>query len=773
MPGLSGPVQVTFDGAGVPRISAGSLRDAAAALGFLHARDRMAQMELTRRAASGRLAEIAGPAALPYDRMMRVLGLAHLAEADVAALPPDARLLLEAYARGVNAWIARRGRLSSPEALVLGTPAPWRPSDSLLWGRLMAVWLSGNERVELSRLSLLSHMPVERVLALWPPHPGLLPADAAAGAVPPEAARPGALPVGAAPDRAGALPADHAAADDAETGRAAAGGAAARLLAALPAFPARFAWPAEASQAWALDGRHTGTGAPLLAGDPHLAFGFPGIWYLARIETPEGVLVGATAPGVPFLVLGHNGRIAWSFTTASADTQDLFRETVLPDGRYATPDGPRAFGTRVERIAVRGRPDEQLTVRTTRHGPVISDLDPTPGGPVLALSSEALGAAGAGAGLLALNRAADRAEAGLAAAAIATPVQNLLVADRAGIALFTTGRVPLRRSGDGALPVEGADGAHDWTGEATGAALPRFVSPASGRLVNANEATVGTGFPVFMGRDSDPDWRALRIRALLDGLGEHAGVADLAAMQADGGSAFALRVLPVLRATPAAPGPAARALALLDGWDGRMGVDLPQPLLFDAWTQRLAATLLERWGARPGQGGAWEDLVAHALTDPDGAAWCGPSGCPALLSATLAATVSDLSARFGDDPAAWRWGAAHRAVFADPLLAPVLGGVPLLGKRVVRRVPVPGDDTTLFRGASGTLGDLEARHGASFRGVYDLADLDHSRFALAPGESGNPLSWRAWNLLDGWSRGATMFLGPTPDRVTATVRLDP
>ena len=758
VPGLSAAASVTMDGNGIPRIRAASALDAATVLGFLHARDRMAQMELTRRAASGRLAELVGPSALPYDRMMRVLGLQHLAEADAASLSPDLRALFEAYARGVNAWIAGRGRFAAPEALALGRPAPWRPADSLLWGRMLALWLSGNYRAELTRLALSAHMPPAQALALWPAHPGLLPADAARDAR-------SDVPPGTGP----------AAARHAQAGPA---GDAATLLAALPAFPAAFAWPAEASQEWALDGRHTATGAPLLAGDPHLALGFPGIWYLARIDTPDGVLAGATAPGVPFLVIGHNGHIAWSFTTASVDTEDLFRETVLPDGRYATPDGPRAFDTRVERIAVRGAPDELLTVRSTRHGPVISDLDPAgaaPDRPVLALQAEALGPASAGSGLLALDRARDVDAAGAAAALVSTPVQNLLVADRDRIALFTTGRVPVRRAGDGAMPVAGADGAHDWVADASGAALPRFVAPAGGRLVNANESVVGPGFPVFLDRDSDPDWRALRIRTRLDALaaaGDRATVADFAAMQADDGSAYAAALLPALLPTLVAvrppPGLAARAAALLKGWDGTMDPGLPQPLIFNAWMQRLAADLLSRQGVPPGEGGAWEDITAQAL-GPGGTAWCGRNGCNALLTASLAAAAGELGARYGDDPASWRWGTAHRAVFGNALLA----RLPLLGWLTTHRISVPGDDTTLFRGGSGTLGDFAARHGAGYRGVYDLADLDRSRFMIAPGESGNPLSAHAWNMLDAWARGATITLGPTPDRVTATVRLAP
>ena len=349
IPELSASVHVAFDENGVPHIRAASEADAAAALGYVHARDRLFQMELMRRAASGWLSELAGPATLPLDRMARVLGFRRRAEAELAALDPDTRSLLDAYARGVNALAAERGRFAAPEFLVLGRPAPWEPADSLLWGEVMAAWLSGNWREELSRASLGETLPPAKVDQLWPSED--------------------------------ATPAPWAALVP--------GSAARRLLAALPRFPQPFTLPSTASDEWAVDGAHSATGAPLLAGDPHLAFGMPGLWYLARIEMPGRVLAGATAPGVPFLVLGQNGHVAWSFTTTGADTQDVFVETTLPDGRYAAPGGPQPFAMHKERIAVRGRPDEVLTVRETRHGPVVSDLlDPK--GPVLALAASNL-----------------------------------------------------------------------------------------------------------------------------------------------------------------------------------------------------------------------------------------------------------------------------------------------------------------------------------------------------------------------------------------------
>lgn len=738
IPGLSAPVAIAFDADGVPRIRAATMTDAAAALGWVHARDRMFQMELMRRAASGRLSEIAGPATVPIDRQARLLGLRHEAVAEEAALPAHTRAMLDAYARGVNAWIDAHGRFSAPQYIVLGAPEHWTAVDSLLWGKTMAIYLSGNWRTELARLVLARTMPRARIMALWP----RLSAPAADAALvwPPK------WPPGTA-----------------ATARA--------VLAALPRFPQPFTLPDEASNEWAVDGAHSATGAPLLAGDPHLAFSLPGIWYLVRIDTPQAVLAGATAPGVPFLVIGRNRHIAWTFTTSGADTEDLFIETPVGTDAYQTPDGPRPFGVLEERIRVRGAPDVMMTVRTTRHGPVISDLRP-PGtkGPILALSSAALqGTDTSPTGLLALNEADSVAAAMAAAPLVSAPVQNLLVADRAHIGLAVTGRVPIRRAGDGSMPVEGADGAHDWTGYAAGDALPHFLDPPRGRLVNANEPLVGPSYPVLMSRDAFGDWRAQRIRQLLDTRPRHT-VAEFARMQRDVGSSFAAQVLPALRAVHPSTPLGARALALLTDWDGRMALRQPQPLIFNAWLVAFEARLAQA-DAIPGTAPVpWIEFVAYVLS-PEGADWC-PGGCDALMAQALDDAAARLSARWGDDPSRWRWGAAHQAVFAAPLLS----RLPVIGRFAVARIAAPGDDTTIDRGGIGAGYDAahyDAVHGASYRGVYDLADLDASRFIVTPGQSGNIFCAHATDFMQRWRDGDTIGLGPSVEPGVEDARLLP
>ncbi|MGH7120620.1 MAG: penicillin acylase family protein [Acetobacteraceae bacterium] len=737
--GLTAPVTVTLDADGVPFIRAANLEDAATALGYLHARSRMFQMALLRRLVAGTLAEWFGPAALRSDELMRTLGLARHAQATLATLPKATRDLLDAYARGVNAWIKERGRFAAPQFLLLGRPEPWTAVDSLYWGAWMSFSLSGDWRRELARLALTGKLPNDRILALWPLGHGDKGIDASLAAL---------------------------------------RSTAAHLLAFRPVFPPLFAAAAPASNEWAVAGDRSATGAPLLAGDPHLGLAFPSLWYLARIETPHTTLAGATAPGVPFLVLGHNRHVAWTFTDTGADTEDLFIEQPLGGGRYQTPGGPKPFGTRREIIHVRGRPDVVLTVRTTRHGPVISDLV-NPKGPVLALAMAELAPHDTAAtGLLALNRATTIAQAGLAAGEISTPVLNLLVADKENIGFFMTGRLPIRRAGDGAMPVPGADGAYDWTGFTAGTELPHVVDPPSGVLVNANNRIDLPGFPVFITRDWFGPWRARRIRQML-AAHPKATVAEFAAMQHDALSTYAEQLLPVLRRVRPPPGLSTAALRLFEHWRGEMAMDMPQPLIFNAWLRHFRALLFARLGIPDNGAAPGPEFIAGVLGDGGYSRWCAApnvaasgdgsrADCSPLLRHALDEATAALAARYGGDAAAWRWGKAHPARFVDP----VLERIPLLGWLTACRIATPGDDTTVDRGSPAPPGFRNVQ-GAEYRGVYDLADLDRSRFMMAPGQAGNPFGRHACDLVRPWRDGRSFVLGPTPNRVSATIRILP
>ncbi|HTJ89134.1 MAG TPA: penicillin acylase family protein [Acidocella sp.] len=742
LPGLSAPVTVAFDPNGIPFIRAASDTDAAEALGYLHARDRLFQMDLMRRAGAGTLSEILGPLALENDEEMRRLGLRQSAQNDVADLSPAARAMLQAYADGVNAYIVERGRMAAPEFLLLGRPAPWTVTDSLLWDKVLGLWLSGHWRLELQRLMLAQEQPLDKIMALWPPGANAVPETAALAAP--------ASPVLAA--------------------------AAQAALNWVRFFPEPFTQPAQASNEWAVAGRRTASGHPLLAGDPHLGFGFPSLWYLARIDTPSGTLAGATAPGIPFMVIGHNRHIAWTFTTTGAAVQDIFIEHPTRDGkRYQTPAGPQPFLVRTEIIKIRGHRPLTLTIQQTRHGPVIGK---TPDGKkLLAVEMANLAPHDTDAdGLLALNRARSVGGAAVAAGEITSPVQNLLIADSNHIGFYTTGRVPIRKAGDGTFPVDGADGAHDWTGLVTSEKLPRAIDPPSGELINANNPTVGPGFPVFIARDTYGDWRARRIKFLLSRRTQTP--ASFARIQLDTTSLFAQAILPRMLALTLPPGdPAAPALRLLRHWSGDMRADLPQPLIFNAWTRAFIVEVLRRNGFNPETAPLSEDFVP-SLMGPDAlpatlAMWCA-GDCGPALHESLETAVAALSASYGRDPSAWAWAQAHRASFAHA----ILGSLPIIGRFARFTIPVSGDSTTID--VSGVYlvdpskTNFPAVHGPEFRAVFDLSDLDASLFVIAPGEAGNVFSRHAADFLHRWRDGRNITLGAHPAAAsTSTLKPSP
>jgi penicillin amidase len=735
IPGLANPVAVAFDVNQVPTISARTINDAAAALGWLHARERLFQMDLMRRGASGRISALIGSAGLRADRYAVALDLPARAAADYQALPEATRALLDAYARGVNAWIAERGRLSSLEFAVLGAPEPWTAVDSLLWGKAMGLFLSGNFRTELARLRLLQRLPAERIEELWP-------TDATPG------------------NPAASLP-SQAHLD--------------RLAGALPNFPADVSIPSHASNAWAVSPRHSATGGAILANDPHLAFLFPVLWYLVRVELPDRTIVGATAPGVPIMVLGQHtaadGRgIAWGFTTTHSDTQDLVIERVTqgrPD-HYDTPAGPQPFRVRDVEIPVRFGESVRTRIRETRNGPVLSDVDPEAAqlageGHVLAVRMALLAPGDlSAAGLARLGIAHTIEEAEEALRQVASPMQNVMVADRAGrIGMFIVGKLPIRTEGDGAWPVPGWDGVHEWSGTAPWDAMPHVRDPDSGRIANANNRVAPPGHEPMIARDWHGDGRFRRIVDRLSSRSDHTAE-TLAAIQVDALSLPAAELKGAMAAGLApADARARRALALLADWDGTMATDKPQPLIWNAWTRAFLDVVLAREGISPAD---WREQGSEFLgfVLARGQHWCG-GDCTALRAETLGRALDRVAGLHGADIDAWAWGNAHQIRLSHPLLRPL----PWLQRRVEAAFPIPGDASTVLRaapggGPSGGPGGFDAVHGAGFRGSYDLAEPSRSRFALAGGQSGHPFAAAATQLLGGWAAGQTIFLAPPP-----------
>ena len=754
LPGLKEPIEIIRDKDSIPHIFASSEEDAAFALGFVHAQDRLWQMEEMRRAGAGRLAELFGRAALPLDRFTRTVGLEPLAEAALANLDPELRRKLDAYAAGVNAFLAHHRGAWPLEFVLLGTaPAPWRPVDSLLWGELMAVQLSGHWRSELLRARLLTRLSPAEVEQLWPPYPAGGPTTLAF---------------------------------DAELYRGLSLGRLAELATALDG--------RGASNTWVVDGAHSVTGKPILANDPHLGFTLPNLWYLARIETPGLRVAGATVPGVPLIILGHNDRIAWGMTTTGGDLEDLFIERLDPrdPNRYLAPEGSLAFRTRSEMIQVRGADPVTLTVRETRHGPVLSDIVEDLGkaaerSTVVALSATWLKPDNRIAtAIYRINKARDWRSFTAALADFDAPEQNLSYADVDGnIGFYAAGWVPIRKAGDGRLPVPGWTGEYDWTGMVPFEALPHEFNPPRGRFVNANNkvtppadpsgssASPSDQYRYHLTSDGwDAPYRARRIEALLDGMPK-ASLDAFAAVQSDSLSLAARDLLPFLTAADVAEPRAKAALGQLGRWDGTMDRGRPEPLIFAAWLRELNRLLFAAkldnefhafWGERAG-------LITSIMTEhPE---WCTrgeappASDCRALSAEALARALDWIAARYGGDPGRWRWGAAHDAQFRHRIFE----RIPVIRALIGARIPADGGNYTVNRGGFDVAneGDPFAEvHGAGFRAIYDLADLDRSRFMIAVGQSGNPFSGHFTDLVRPWRDFEYVRLAGTREELEGT-----
>jgi penicillin amidase len=728
--GLKAPVEIVRDRHGVPHIYAGSVADAYFALGFVHAQDRLWQMEMNRRIGSGRLSEALGAATLDADKFLRTLGVRRAAAATLKALNAQTRSQLQAYADGVNAYLAQRSGPLPPEFLLTGVePEPWHSADSVAWIKMMAWDLGANWRSELLRLRLAKKLSAAQIGEFLPPYPGDAPL---------------------------------AVADYAALYRQLDAGKLAAL--ALPGLTED-----GASNNWVLAGGRTASGRPLLANDPHLGLAAPAVWYFAHLSAPGFEVMGATLPGVPAVVLGRNRHLAWGYTNTGPDVQDLYVERLDGDGRVLAPQGWQKLATRDEVIRVKGQADVALRVRASRHGPLISDVFKPAAGALpqnyalafawTALREDDLSMQAASG----FATAAD-GDAFLAAARdFHSPQQSMVYADTAGnIGFIAPGRVPVRKPTNdlkGLAPAPGWDAKYDWDGFIAFADLPQSRNPAAGAIVTANHKIVPDDYPHYITSEWTLPYRAQRIHQLLDATPRHTRE-SIARIQADTVSLQVRQILPLLRRTGAANAAAQQVLQQLGRWDADMAVASAEPLIVSAWLRELGRLI---YADELGDlfNGAWAhraDFMYHVLADSGGQGhWCDDVNTPAqeacaeLLPKALDLALADLTRRYGDDRSKWHWGKAHFALSEHR----PFGRQPQLAKLFDISVPSPGDTYTVDVGRN-TLSNESApyasRHAASLRAIYDLADPDRSMYIHSTGQSGNLLSPLYRNFAERWSR---------------------
>lgn len=728
-PGLKSLVTMTRDEWGIPHIQAESLADAVYALGLAHAQDRLWQMELQRRIAAGRLSELFGRLTLDADRFMRRLGLRQVAEIEAAAQTGADLALLEAYCRGVNRGIEEAKSRPPLEFRLLGIkPEPWTPADTLSWGKVMALSLIHNWEDELLRYRMLERVGPDLAARLEPNYPPGQPLTAAPGG-------PGAL------DSADEL---------------------IRLFNAAKPF---LMVPAGASNNWVIAGSRTTTGKPLLANDPHLMLQIPSTWYEAHLLCPETEVTGATLPGVPGVVIGHNRQVGWGFTDAFADAADLFLERWHPtEDAYEYQGSWEPATVRREEIRVKGEAPVVEQVYVTRHGPVMVG-GPLGGGPAMALRWTALEPGHTVRAVRMLNLAENAEGVREALRHWSAPCLNMVYADTAGeIGLVMAGLVPVRKEGTGLTPVPGWTGEYDWTGYVAYDELPHVVNPACGYIVTANNKVVDREYPHHISWDYMPGYRAQRITDRIAAL-PAVSLADCQAIQMDMVSLAGLEFAALCGGLKPADPLEQQALEALRTWDGHLGPDSVGGAIYivmqhhalrraygavlgdelmDAWLGKgsalapangrvgrsTTALLRELQGQEPGflEAGGWDDLLAGSLAD----------------------AVKYLRQRLGDQISGWRWGALHRLKLSHPMAA--VKPLHLIFRGV--EAPIGGDMSTPCQTAYAPHQSFAATAWApSYRQVVDFADLSRSVSIHPVGQSGHPGSPHYLDLFPLWLEG--------------------
>jgi penicillin amidase len=766
--GITGPVDIVRDGDNVPHIFAASRADALYGLGYVHAQDRLWQMEFQRRIGHGRLSEIFGAATLPQDRFLRTVGFGRAARSAWEHLPLSSKAAIDAYVAGINAFLdSHKGSRLPPEFTLLRfEPEPWTGADILVWVKMMAWDLSANYALELLRYDIAARVGDDRLRELM----RLYPADGLS-----------IVSDWSGNGESGTDPAPHGRDDRAPVLKSAVSAPSAldALVSAVAGHPSvhRFILDNTRSEAlgsnsWVVSGARTVSGKPLLANDPHLGAGVPSLWYLAHLSAGDFDVVGATLPGAPAVAIGRNRFIAWGETNVAADVQDLYRERLNAAGTHAEfRGGFEPLTILKETITVSGSDSVVIDVRISRHGPLVSDAinanneaserEPKLG-PIepLAFRWTALDAEDTTVtAFLRLNEARNWQEFTAALEDFVVPSQNFVYADVDGhIGYYAPGRIPIRARGDGSSPAEGWSGEMEWTGWIPFGELPHVFDPADGLIVTANHRPMPASYPHLIGLEFPQPYRAERLEALVRG-GTRLTANDFRNFQADTVSLHARAVLPLMLAS-AAPSTdlERRAVDVLRAWDFNASPSSVAPSIFQAWFLRLAPrlagdelgpSLVERYDDRYSY---VTRFVVSTLSDGS-SPWCDDvttaerrESCSEIVTAALADGLAALSRAAGSDPGAWRWSGLHQAVFPHQ----GLDAVGLLRPFLSRRASAGGDWSTVNVGPVNTDQPFDQTEIPGYRQIVDLSPANDSRFSDAVGQSGHFLSPHYDDALDDW-----------------------
>ncbi|QWE07934.1 penicillin acylase family protein [Polynucleobacter ibericus] len=766
--GLGDSVVISFDEVDIPHIKAKSQADAFFALGYIHASERSWQLEMNRRIASGRLSEILGNDTVKIDRFVRTLGIKRAAERQFDRYPVSAKRLLQAYADGVNAGNAQLGWALPVEYFLTGSkPGHWSPTDSVAWMLMMAYDLGGNWQKELQRLELSQYLTTKQVWEVTPPNePGdpVSNMDFAKLYKEMKVFHPTPGPAERKPQN---LPATELSQWEQMGGKDGIG-----------------------SNNWALSGKLSSTGKPLLANDPHLGLSAPAIWYFAHLEAPGLNVMGGTLPGIPGVVLGRTDKFAWSFTNTGPDVQDLYIEQIdsKNPGMYRGPDGPLPFKVHQEIIDIKGSPSLTFLVKETRHGPVISDSHARAKRTidadrfVLALRWTALDIENQSVvGLLDMNRATDLDQFKQALRKNYAPMQNVVMADAEGnIAYQAAGVAPKRMLHHGlygVAPAPGWERQYDWNGYVPFEQLPASNNPEQGWIATANQKIIAVNDPNPLTGDWELPTRYDRIVDLIKSKNIHS-IVDMKTMQADTLSLAATPLLELFKSSQGAHPLSAKAMEIGRGFDGDMKVDSAAALLFNAWADQLTRNLFNRLGYLFSENYGTRNYRAPLLNQVknSNSPWCDDpkteqiESCQDSSNQALDKALDYLSKEYGDDPKAWSWGKAHTAISEHRPFSKV----PLLGSLFNIKTPFPGDGFSINVGRLELMqskNPYETLQAPSLRTVFDLSDLEKSLFIYQTGQSGWVQSKLYRNMNPLWANNEYLPLQMKPEKSNRQLEL--
>ena len=739
--GIKDRITIRRDERGIPYVEAQNNEDLYFGQGYAAAQDRLWQMDLFRRTARGELAEIlgAGPnnVVIDQDKLHRTYGFAQTAEAELANASPQTRATLEAYARGVNAYASSLDPKSMPPEfqILQYSFRPWTPADSLVVVKIFAEALSDTWRLDIMRQAM-SVLPAEKRAELLPEISAIDVLVVGKGTQ--SKVKSSAL---VKPERVSPETLAHLAHN-----REIAAAALDRIGLHTDALAA--------SNNWVVSGKRTVTGKPLLSNDPHLRATAPSIWHLVHLSSPGVRVAGVGTAGLPGVIIGHNDRIAWGFTNVGPDVQDLYIEKFNPDNpkQYQTPSGWQDVVIRREEIKVRkgiGSSEHDVVnydVTVTRHGPIIFEGD----GKRYALRWTALDPSKNNPNsTVALNRAGNWKEFNAALESFTAPTQNIVYADVDGhIGYHAAGVVPIRKSGDGSVPYDGATDAGEWTSYIPIAKLPTLYDPPSGIIVTANQRIVGTDYPYFLTHSWAQPYRARRIFDLLNEkpkLSSDDFRRILGDVYSIAGVSFTREAVKLLRpkVTPADEKLKVH-LDAFEKWDGRVNAESTvAPLMAQlrlAFRSKILTAALGQELVRNYQWSNFDTTLDRVIKEQP-SSWLPKeyASYADLLRACYDEAIATLTKNLGPDEAKWTWGDMTKARFPHPL-----GGAPFIGGQFTIP-PFPQNGTGGFIGATVNVGQA-----VSMRLIADPSNWDKTQQGIALGESGWPKSPHWSDQLADW-----------------------